>query len=165
MASVLSQEEINALMRTYQASGSAEENTKIIEKHVRLYDFARPDKFCKEHLRSLNLIHTKHGASLAVSLSTLLHTETQVNLLALDQLTYREYCASVPDGTFFAEVSLDPLTSCAIFEFNPSFVGPAVDLLAGGECVSATSTTKITDIDRAVMRPVVEGLEEVRGDA
>lgn len=154
MAEMLSQDEINALVEAYKATGGAEESHSRAEKQVRLYDFARPDKFCKEHLRALNLIHSKHGASLAVALASALRVDTQVNLLALDQLTYREYCASVPDGTLFVEAGLEPLSSVAIFEFNPSLVCACVDLLAGGSSVSKVFSTKITEIDRAVVRPV-----------
>ena len=156
MADILSQDEINALVESYRATGAAEEAAQAVGRQVRLYDFTRPDKFCKEHLRALNLIHAKHGASLAVALASLLRVDTQVNLLALDQLTYREYCASVPDGTLFAEAGLEPLASIAVFEFNPAMVGACVDLLSGGAAASAATSTKITEIDKAVMRPFVE---------
>lgn len=157
MADVLSQEEINALIEAYKATGSAEDSAKATsEKRIRLYDFSRPDKFCKEHLRALNLIHAKHGALLAAALASVLRIETQINLLALDQLTYREYCASVPDGTLFAEVSLEPMTTVAVFEFNPSLVGMCVDLLAGGATVSLAASGKVTEVDKAVFKPVVD---------
>lgn len=156
MAEVLSQDEINALIEAYKATGSDGATSTGHDKQVRLYDFARPDKFSKDHLRSLNVIHSRHGASFAGALSSLLRVGTQVRLLALDQLTYQEYCASVPDGTLFAEVSLEPLNSTTIFEFNPLLVSTCVDLLAGGSAVSPVSSTEITEIDRAVIRPVLE---------
>ena len=156
MADIISQDEINALIESYNATGGAEEAGKPGDRQLRLYDFARPDKFCKEHLRGLNLIHAKHGASFAISLAAMFRVDTQVNLLALDQLTYREYCASVPDSALFAEVGLEPLTSIAIFELDPSLVAACVDLLAGGSTVSAITSSRITDVDKAVMRPIVE---------
>ena len=156
MAEVLSQDEINALMEAYKATGGKEMGTKTPEKQVRLYDFARPDKFSKEHLRSLNGIHAKHGAVFSGALATTLRINSQADLLALDQLTYREYCSSVPEGTLFVEVGLEPLTSTAIFEFNPLFVSGCVDLLSGGVSVSKAASSEITDIDKAIMRPVVD---------
>ncbi len=158
MVDILSQEEINALIDTYKATGGQTDSTRTSERQVRVYDFARPDKFSKDHLRSLNVIHGKHGASFSAALSALLRVATQVELLALDQLTYREYCASVPNGTMFAEVSLEPLTSNAIFEFNPLFASMCVDLLAGAPSVTdnPVGELEITEVDKAVMRPVVE---------
>ena len=156
MPELLSQEEINALTEAYKASNGAEDHPVTSDKQVRAYDFARPDKFCKEHLKALNLIHAKHGASLAISLTTMLRLDTQVSLLAIDQLAWKEYCASAPEGTLFAEVSLDPLTSFAVFEFNPSLVCACVDMLAGSPAVSKIAEAKISEIDKAVMRRVVD---------
>ena len=76
MADILSQDEINALIESYKATGGAEETRKASDRRLRLYDFTRPDKFCKEHLRALNLIHAKHGALLAVSLAAMLRLDT-----------------------------------------------------------------------------------------
>ncbi|MFQ3549953.1 MAG: flagellar motor switch protein FliM [Armatimonadota bacterium] len=156
MADVLSQDEINALLETYESTNAADGADKGTERTVRLYDFARPDKFSKDHLRTLNMIHSKHGAAFGGSLAGLLRVASQVELLALDQLTYREYAASVPNTTLFVEVELEPLSPLAIFEFNPSFVATCVDLLAGGTVVNHTGAISITDIDKAIVVPVVE---------
>ncbi|MCL5104558.1 MAG: FliM/FliN family flagellar motor switch protein [Armatimonadetes bacterium] len=156
MADMLNQDEINALMETFKSTGGQIEGARGAERQVKLYDFARPDKFSKDHLRSLNSIHSKHGASFAAALAALLRVQTRADLLALDQLMYREYCASVPDGTLFVEVELKPLTSTAIFEFNPVLVSTCVDLLAGGSPVSGAASAFISDIDKAIVKPIVE---------
>lgn len=156
MADVLNQDEINALMEAFKSTGGQEVGAKANDKQVRLYDFARPDKFSKDHLRSLNTIHIKHGASFASSLSSMLRILTRADLLALDQLTYREYCSSVSEGTLFVEVDLQPLTSTAIFEFNPHFVSTCVDLLAGGSSQNGSAVPSISDVDKAIFRPVIE---------
>ncbi|MCE5324622.1 FliM/FliN family flagellar motor switch protein [bacterium] len=156
MADVLNQDEINALMETFKSTGAQDIGAKAPEKQVRLYDFSRPDKFSKDHLRSLNSIHSRHGAAFASALSSMLRVYTRADLLALDQLTYREYCSSVSDGTLFVEVDLQPLTSTAIFEFNPHFVSICVDLLAGGSASGASNQPSISDVDKAIVRSVVE---------
>ncbi len=156
MAEVLSQDEINALTEIYRAAGGSEESGRGGERRVRLYDFARPDKFSKEHIKALSLINGRYGTSLGVALASQLRVDTQANLLALDQLTYREYLSSVSENTLFVEVGLEPLSALAVFEFNPSLVAACVDLLAGGSSVSVVQSTKITEIDKAVMQPVVD---------
>jgi len=156
MADILSQDEINALAEACRTVGSCDESFKAgTEKRVRLYDFSRPEKFSKDHLRTLNLIHTKYGTLFAVALAAMLRVDTQVNLLAIDQLTYREYCSAVPEGTLFAEVSLDSFAPIAVFEYNPSLVSMLVDLRAGASTVSP-NTKEITEIDKAIMRGIVD---------
>lgn len=156
MADLLSQEEINALIEAYKSAGGSEERSNMPDKDVRAYDFARPDKFCKEHLRALNLIHNKHCASLAAALTNALRIDVQISLLALDQMIYKDYCSTLAEGTFLVEVSLEPLASVGVFEFSPLLVAMCVELLAGSPTVSDTSTLTITEIDRAIMKPLVE---------
>jgi flagellar motor switch protein FliM len=156
VADLLSQEEINALIEAYKSTGGSEDYSTMSNKVLRAYDFARPDKFCKEHLRALDLIHNKHGASLAAALTNALRVDTQISLLALDQLTYKDYCATLPEGTFIVEVGLEPLASVAVFEFNPGLVSMCVEVLAGSPTVSKEAPTPVTEIDRAIMRPIVE---------
>ncbi len=154
MGEALSQSEVDALIAGYVESGGKEAGGAE-ERDIRLYDFTRPDKFSKERLKSLNIIHTKHGTSFGIAASAKLRTPLQVNRLPIDQLAYREYCASIPDGTLFVEAKLEPLTSTAIFEFNPAIVSACVDLLAGGSSPSG-SASDLTEIDKTVMRPMVE---------
>lgn len=155
MGDVLSQSEVDALLSVYRATGAAGAGSARQEKEVRLYDFARPDKFSKEHLKSLNIIHTKHGTAFAVAAAVKLRAAVQANRLPVDQLAYREYCASVSEGALFIEARLDPLTSTAIFEFNPTLVAACVDLLAGGAAPSM-AVSEVTDIDKVIMMPIID---------
>lgn len=156
MSDSLNQNEINALLETFKATGG-QESVRASDKQVRVYDFARPDKFSKDHLRSLNSIHSKHGASFAAAMAASLRVQTRADLLAVDQLTYREYCASVPESTLFIEVDLKPLTATAIFEFNPLLVSLWVDLLAGGSVLEGRAMQGgISDIDKAIVKSMVE---------
>lgn len=156
MAEVLNQDEINALLEAYASSKGQAFTANGPEKSVRLYDFSRPDTFSKDDLRLLKTLHERHGATLAVALSSMLRSAVRADLLGVDLLTYQEYGASIPDGTFVVEVSLEPMSSVAIFEFNPSMVFSCVDLLTGSPALSTTKRSEITEIDRSVMRLVVQ---------
>lgn len=156
MADILNQDEINALVNAYQATGGQGASVGASEKQVRLYDFTRPDKFSKEHLRALKMIHSRHGTYVAAGLARMFRNPVRADLLGLDQLTYREYCASIPDGTLIVEVSLEPLASGLIFEFNPHLVFNFVDMLAGGMFASQSQKPEITDVDKAIMKSVID---------
>ena len=63
MADVLSQNEIDALLSALSTGElEAEEVGKDDDKHkVKLYDFKSPQKFSKEHIRTLELIHDNYA--------------------------------------------------------------------------------------------------------
>lgn len=158
MSEILSTEEINALLSAYKAAEGPIRNPrdKAAEKQVRLYDFARPDKFSREHVKALHAIHDRYATGFSTTLAGLLHLPVQADLLSVDQVAYREYCASVPENTLFCDVSLEPLTSTAVFEFNPSIAGTCIDGLTGGSGVAFSHSSDLTEIDRAIMVQVVE---------
>jgi len=159
MTEILSNEEINALLGAYRAAESLGKTPqKQADQQVRLYDFARPDKFSREHIRTLHSIHNKYAAGFAVTLSGILHVAVQAELLSVDQVTYREYCSSVPENTLFCDVSLEPLTATAIFEFNPSIAGACIDGLTGGSGIAFSHESDLTDIDRAIAVKIVDVL-------
>jgi len=160
MSDMLSPEEISALLSAYRAAESQGKGLrdKSVEHPVRLYDFARPDKFSKEHIRVLNSIHKKYATMFSQVLTGLLRIPVQADLIAVDQVTYREYCASVPETTLFCDVSLEPLTTTAIFEFNPAVAGACIDGLTGGSGVAFSNISELTDIDKAIMARVTEVL-------
>ena len=62
MGEVLSQNEIDSLLAALSTGElDADEIQKKDEKQVRNYDFARPAKFSKEHLRTLEIIYEHYG--------------------------------------------------------------------------------------------------------
>jgi flagellar motor switch protein FliM len=160
MSDILSNEEINALLSAYRAAESQGRGSreKQADQQVRLYDFARPDKFSRDHIRTLHSIHNKYATGFSITLAALLHVAVQADLLCVDQVTYREYCTSVPENTLFCDVSLEPLTGTAIFEFNPPIAGACVDGLTGGSGIAFSHDSDLTEIDRASTVKVIETL-------
>ncbi len=155
-AEKLSQDEVNALLEAY-GSGEVEPSGRKHASHgdVRLYDFMSPDRFSKEHLRTLNIIHTNFAAGVATTLSGLHQIPTNVTLMRIDQVSYKEYRASVPPKTLITEVSAEPLTGCMLLEVNPSIVGMWVDYLCGGNPQIAALPSELTPVDLTVARRVL----------
>lgn len=159
MTGILTAEEIAALLGAYRtAEGrgtTARENTA--NRQVRLYDFARPDKFSREHINTLRSIHSKYAASFALALTGLLRAPVKADLLSVDQVAYRDYRASVMENALLCEVGLEPLANTALFEFGPAVAGACIDGLTGGSG-AASQGVDLTDIDRAIMAKVVDEL-------
>ena len=62
MGDVLSQSEIDSLLRALSDGElDVDEMKDAPEKQVKKYDFARPSKFSKEHLRTLEMIFENYG--------------------------------------------------------------------------------------------------------
>ena len=153
MSDILSPEEISALLDTCNTTQSLGRSSK---KQIRNYDFTRPDRFSREQLKALNSVHVQFASGFSTAITELLNINIEANLLSVDQMTYKEYCGSLPQNTLYYGVALEPLTSTAIFEFNPAVAEACIDGLTGGTGAISTQAFELTEIDRSIMTAVVE---------
>ncbi len=134
MDEVLSQSEIDLLLNAVSTGEIDAEKIKSesTQEKVRRYDFRRPNKFSKDQLRTLHMLHDNFARLLSNFLSGYLRTSVQVKIASVDQLTYEDFIMSVPSPTLMTIFSMEPLNGTAIFETNPAFFLPTIDLLFGG---------------------------------
>ena len=78
MGEVLSQSEIDNLLKALNSGElDIDEAKNTEEKQVKNYDFARPAKFSKEHLRTLEIIFEHYGRLLSTNLPVYLRSSRQ----------------------------------------------------------------------------------------
>lgn len=81
MGDVLSQNEIDALLNALSTGElDVEEIKDNGKKQVKDYDFARPSKFSKEHLRTLEIIFEHYGRLLSTNLPVYLRKMSRLKL-------------------------------------------------------------------------------------
>jgi len=97
MAEVLSQNEIDALLSAL-SSGEIVEDDIIKEEEkqkVKLYDFGSPQKFSKDHIRTLELIHDNFSRIISNFLTAQVRSNVKVNIVSVQQITYEEFIMEV----------------------------------------------------------------------
>jgi len=157
MTEVLSQDEIDQLLTAISAGDvEAEEAPKPAEQRkIKIYDFKRPDKFSKEQIRTVSIMHETFARLTTTSLSAQLRSLVQVHVASVDQLTYEEFIRSIPNPTTLAVINMDPLKGSAILEIDPAITFSIIDRLFGGKGESAKVTRDLTDIEQSVMEGII----------
>ncbi|MDX9703456.1 MAG: flagellar motor switch protein FliM [Candidatus Auribacterota bacterium] len=159
MADILSQDEVDALLSAV-SSGEIPEAQNVQEnqrhKQVSLYDFKRPEMISKDQMRTLQMVHENFARYLSNLMSAFLRTVVEINLIAVDQLTYGEFIMSLPNPTNMTLMSMEPLEGRGIFEINPVLVFSIVDRMMGGSGVPPEEVRLFTDIEQRVIGTVVE---------
>ena len=97
MPEIMSQQEIDALLGALNRGELDARQIEADEKKVDIkpYDFRRPNKFSKEHLRTLQMIFEEFSRSVATFLSGYLRTMVQIDVISSEQLTYYEFNNSI----------------------------------------------------------------------
>ena len=158
MNDVLSQDEIDQLM---QAISSGEPESDDYRKPVndtrkiKIYDFKRPDKFSKEQIRTVQIMHETFARLTTTSLSAQLRSLVHVHVASVDQLTYEEFIRSIPTPTTLAVINMDPLKGNAVLEIDPAITFSIIDRLFGGTGQGAKVQRDLTDIEQSVMEGII----------
>ncbi|HEY8462562.1 MAG TPA: flagellar motor switch protein FliM [Bacillota bacterium] len=157
MAEVLSQSEIDSLL---DALSSGTLNVEEIisdekKKKIKAYDFRRPNKFSKDQLRTLVVLHENMARLMTTSLSTYLRSMVRVEVVSIDQLTYDEFTKSLPNPTVMNLITLKPLEGTVIIEYSPQLAFAMIDRLLGGSGAGLEQVRELTDIEQIVTKRIV----------
>ena len=158
MNEVLSQDEIDQLLMAISSGDTEAEDFKPVSetRKIKIYDFKRPDKFSKEQIRTVSIMHETFARLTTTSLSAQLRSMVHVHVASVDQLTYEEFIRSIPSPTTLAVINMDPLKGSAVLQIDPSITFCMIDRLFGGRGVTVgTKNRELTDIEQEVMEGII----------
>ena len=160
MSDVLNQNEIDSLLSAISSGSIDVEEAKeqSDEKQVKEYDFKRPDKLSKEQIRTLEMIHDNLSRIFTTTLSTKLRSMVNFEVVSIEQLAYSEFINSLPEPTILGINTLEPLSGQFIFEINPEIGFGIIDRLFGGFGNPITDVRSFTDIEKVVLKRVMNWL-------
>ncbi|MBD5433405.1 MAG: flagellar motor switch protein FliM [Treponema sp.] len=158
MTDVLSQDEIDQLLNAINTGQPDNDDYKAVSdtRKIKIYDFKRPDKFSKEQIRTVQIMHETFARLTTTSLSAQLRSLVHVHVATVDQLTYEEFIRSIPTPTTLAVINMDPLKGNAVLEIDPAITFSMIDRLFGGTgVVTGNKSRDLTDIEQSVMEGII----------
>lgn len=96
------------------------------------YDFRRPSKLAREHIRMLEMAYETFARRITTQLTSALRQVCQVTLREISQQSYEEYVTGLATQTLLAPVSLPPLAGTSVLEFGLPVAQAAIDHMLGG---------------------------------
>lgn len=130
----MSQNEIDELLSALSAGEvdvtDIEEEKK--EKKVKKYDFRRPDKFAKEQLRTLEIIHDNLGRLINNFLSGYLRTIVELEVISTESMVYSEFSNSLSNPAILGIINFAPLEGQIILDIGSNTAFAMVEKLLGG---------------------------------
>ena len=119
------------------------------------YDFRRPIKLSRDHIRTLQIAFETYARSCGTLLTTRLRVVSSVTLAAIEQLNYDEYVASLENPTVIAAVAIDPLPGTVLLELSSSAAMTAIDHMLGGTG-GPQPQRPLTDVEMPLLRGLLE---------
>ena len=156
MSDVLSQNEIDNLLQALSSGElDAEEIKDSDEKQIKNYDFARPAKFSKEHLRTLEIIFEHYGRLLSTNLPVYLRKAIQVEVMNSEAVSYSEFSNALSNPVLLGIINFAPLKGNIILEIASNLGYAMVDRMLGGEGEPLEKTREFSEIELLIIERIL----------
>ena len=155
MADVLSQNEIDNLLKQLS---SGELDVEGIEEtpsvKVKEYDFSRPAKFSKEHLRTLEIIFEHFGRLLSSNLPAYFRKNVQVEVMNSEAVIYSEFSNALSNPVLLGIVNMSPLQGNIIMEIATNIGYAIIDRMLGGFGEPLDKMRDFSEIELSVLERI-----------
>ena len=156
MSEVLSQNEIDNLLK---ALNSGELDVDVMkdtnDTSVKNYDFKRPAKFSKEHLRTLELIFDHYGRLLSTNLPVYLRKNVQVNVAYSETVTFSEFSNSLGNPSVLSIIKFNPLAGDIIINLTSNLGFAMVDRMLGGQGKTFDKSRDFSEIEIRILEKLL----------
>lgn len=157
MGDILSQSEIDDLLNalTNGGAGNVLLSTDGNAKKTVDYDFARPSKFNKEQLKTLEIIFDNFARMVSSFLTGYLRTTTNIEVANAEQLTYNDFNASISNPVILSIVELNPFKGSIILDLSANIGYSIIDRILGGPGLSIKKLRDFSEIETVLLERVV----------
>lgn len=156
MSDVLSQHEIDNLLAAISSGELDADEFKhtTTEKQIKNYDFKRPSKFSKEHLRTLNIIFEHYGRLLATNLPAYLRKNVQVEVVNAEAVTYSEFTNALSNPVLLGIIDFAPLDGQIIIELADNLGYAIIDRMLGGAGYPLEKVRDFSEIEMSIIERI-----------
>src|SRR4051812_2418250 len=119
------------------------------------YDFRRPIKLSREHIRTLQVAFEAFARGCGTQLTIRLRVVCSVTLTSIEQVNYDEHVASLANPTVVAVVGVDPLPGAGLLELSPAAVMTSIDHMLGGPG-GPQPERPLTEVEMPLLRGLLE---------
>ncbi|MCL2719150.1 MAG: flagellar motor switch protein FliM [Lachnospiraceae bacterium] len=156
MGEVLSQSEIDNLLAALSTGElDVEQIQETSAKQAKDYDFKRPAKFSKEHLRTLEIIYEHYGRLISTSLPVYLRKNIQVSVASSETVTFSEFTNALSNPVILCIVNFQPLVGNIIIELASNIGYAMLDRMLGGQGVPLEKSRDFSEIEMSIIEKLM----------
>ncbi|MCR5389172.1 MAG: flagellar motor switch protein FliM [Lachnospiraceae bacterium] len=156
MGDILSQEEIDSLLSALSSGEvDAEEMKNADERTIKNYDFKRPAKFSKEHLRTLELIFEHYSRLLSTNLPVYLRKNIQVSVVSSETVTFNEFTNALSNPVILGIINFQPLSGNILIDLTSSLGYAFIDRMLGGNGEPIDKVRDFSEIEMGILYKII----------
>ncbi len=156
MGEVLSQSEIDNLLAALSTGElDVDQMQENEEKQVKDYDFRRPTKFSKEHLRTLEMIFEHYSRLVSTNLPVYLRKNVQVTVASSETVTFSEFTNALSNPVILGIINFMPLNGTIIIDLATNLGYAMLDRMLGGSGIPLEKSREFSEIELTILQKLM----------
>jgi len=156
VSDVLSQNEIDDLLAALSSGElDMDKMQDEDEKQAKNYNFSRPTKFSKEHLRTLEIIFEHYGRLISTNLPVYLRKNVQVTVASSETVTFSEFTNSLSNPVILGIINFNPLNGTIIMDLATNLAYAILDRMLGGNGDPLEKTRDFSEIEMIIIQKIL----------
>src|SRR3954464_13912978 len=116
----------------------------------RTYDFRRPTKLSREHVRVLQIAQEAFARTATTHLTSMLRAGARLELAGIEQFAYDDYVATLPEPIFIATFTIEPLAGKGMLAYPLDMAMAIVDHMLGGSGAAEQPNRPMTTMETTI---------------
>jgi flagellar motor switch protein FliM len=158
VANILSQEEVDALLRGISGGDIEIETADLRDlSDIITYDLTSQDRIFRGRMPTMEMTNAKFARMFRTTLSSLLRKVTSVSSVSIDMMKFGEFLKTIPVPTSMHLFKLEPLRGSGLMIVESKIIFMLVDIIFGGTGKSAFKIEgrEFTAIESNIIKKVV----------
>ena len=156
MSEVLSQNEIDNLLAALSTGElDVDQMSEASERQVKNYDFKRPAKFSKEHLRTLEIVYEHYSRLVSTNLPVYLRKTVQATVVSSETVTFSEFTNALATPSILGIINFHPLNGQIILDMAPNLGFAMIDRMLGGQGTALERSREFSEIEMTILQKLM----------
>jgi flagellar motor switch protein FliM len=125
---------------------------------ARTYDFRRPTKLSREHVRVLQIAQEAFARQATTILTTFLRAGARLELIGIEQFSYDDYIVTLPNPVYISTFSLEPMAGKGMIAYPLDIAMAIVDHMLGGSGSADQPSRPMTAMETTITNHLLDRL-------
>jgi flagellar motor switch protein FliM len=143
---------------TAAAATGTGSGTRSRRGEARTYDFRRPTKLSRDHVRVLQVAQEAFARQATTILTTFLRAGARLELVGIEQFAYDDYLVTLPNPVFISTFTLEPLAGKGLLAYPLDIAMATVDHMLGGSGNAEQPNRPMTAMETAITNHLLSRL-------
>lgn len=157
MNKVLSQDEVDALLRGVSSGDIETESSRGPEEAVKSFDLTSQERIIRGRMPGLEMANERFARSFRNSISSIITNFVEVNIQGITMMKFSEFMKTIPMPSSINMFKMEPLKGYALFVVEAPMVFALVEYFFGGSSAKYVKSEGryFTQIEQRVIKKVV----------